>query len=145
MLEAPRVAQVWKEREVAKILVACSAGTYIRSIAYDLGKKLYCGGYLTELTRTKAGKFALEDAANLNDITDRASTLKKLISPIEVMDKTICLLSDEEAQRVGHGMPIKNKGYKNSDIVIFVYSGKIHGVGLVADDKILAKKVFEVL
>ena len=46
-----------EEKQVAKILVGCSKGTYIRSIAYDMGQKLGCGGHLIELERTKAGLF----------------------------------------------------------------------------------------
>lgn len=42
--------------------VACSTGTYIRSLAHDLGQALGCGGYLQALTRTKIGQFHLEDA-----------------------------------------------------------------------------------
>jgi tRNA pseudouridine55 synthase len=41
--------------------IACSKGTYIRSVAYDLGKKLGCGAHLTNLRRTRSGKFNIED------------------------------------------------------------------------------------
>lgn len=43
-----------------KIKVSCSKGTYIRSIAHDLGKMLGCGAHLNELTRTRSGKFCLD-------------------------------------------------------------------------------------
>jgi tRNA pseudouridine55 synthase len=42
--------------------VVCSKGTYIRSLANDIGAKLGCGGYLKELQRTKVGQFSVEDA-----------------------------------------------------------------------------------
>lgn len=129
----------------AKIKVACSAGTYIRSVAYDLGKILNCGAYLSELERIKAGKFGIENSVKLADISDRDFALGRIISPIDAVGADVCELSTDDAARISHGMPVKNKGYKNSNIVILVYGGKIHGIGLVADDKILAKKVFEVL
>ncbi len=44
--------------------VACSKGTYIRSLAFDFGKSLQVGGYLTALCRTKIGDYALKDADN---------------------------------------------------------------------------------
>lgn len=44
--------------------VACSTGTYIRSLANDFGKALGCGGYLKELRRTKIGEYNADDAAN---------------------------------------------------------------------------------
>ena len=42
--------------------VKCSSGTYIRSLAHDLGEKLRCGAYLKELRRTKVGDFDVKDA-----------------------------------------------------------------------------------
>ncbi|MFT4761587.1 MAG: tRNA pseudouridine55 synthase [Saprospiraceae bacterium] len=51
--------------------IKCSKGTYIRSIAYDFGKAVQSGGYLTELTRTKIGKYHLENAWNLEDLVEK--------------------------------------------------------------------------
>lgn len=48
-----------------EIKVKCSSGTYIRSLASDIGQKLGCGGYLEELCRTKIGKFSLGEAVEL--------------------------------------------------------------------------------
>lgn len=44
--------------------VICEKGTYIRSLAHDLGKELQSGGYLTKLRRTQSGDFCVEDAQN---------------------------------------------------------------------------------
>lgn len=51
---------------VVKIRVVCSKGTYIRSLARDLGKELNCGAYLTDLRRTRIGKFNVEDAFTID-------------------------------------------------------------------------------
>ena len=131
--------------QIAKIKTACSSGTYIRSIANDLGEKLGCGGYLIALERTRSGKFGIDDSLDLSEISDKDTLIKNLIYPTNIMDNEVCTLTDSEVERISHGMSIENRGYKSSNIVFFVYSGKIHGVGLVADDKILAKKIFEVL
>lgn len=53
------------EEGVVKFCVRCSTGTYIRSLANDLGKLLGCGGYLSSLRRTKIGEFAVEDAQTM--------------------------------------------------------------------------------
>ncbi len=45
--------------------ISCSKGTYIRSIARDLGDKLGCGGHLVELVRLSQGKFELKDAKKM--------------------------------------------------------------------------------
>ncbi len=47
--------------------IDCSKGTYIRSLAHDLGKELHIGAYLTGLVRTKVGHFSLDDALNLDE------------------------------------------------------------------------------
>ncbi len=49
-------------------VVSCSSGTYIRSLAHDIGQKLGCGAYLEKLTRTKIGEFKLEQAINLEKL-----------------------------------------------------------------------------
>jgi tRNA pseudouridine55 synthase len=48
--------------------VACSKGTYIRSLAYDFGKKLNNGGYLSALRRTKIGLFSVDNAWKLEEL-----------------------------------------------------------------------------
>ncbi len=53
---------------VLKFRVTCSSGTYIRSLANDIGKELGCGAYLSELKRTHIGKYELKDAKHLNEI-----------------------------------------------------------------------------
>lgn len=47
---------------VIDIKVTCSKGTYIRSLAHDLGQELGCGGFLTGLIRTKVGEYSLENS-----------------------------------------------------------------------------------
>tara|TARA_Y100001978_G_scaffold200303_1_gene216313 strand:+ start:892 stop:1584 length:693 start_codon:yes stop_codon:yes gene_type:complete len=48
--------------------IVCSKGTYIRSIAYDFGKKIDSGAYLSSLTRTKIGEHILSNSYEINDI-----------------------------------------------------------------------------
>ncbi len=51
-----------------KVRIACSKGTYIRSIAYDFGVKLNNGGHLTELRRTKIGSYDVENAHTIEQV-----------------------------------------------------------------------------
>ena len=55
------------------LLVVCSKGTYIRSLARDLGEALGCGAHLTRLVRLWVGSFGLEDAVSLDEIAAAAS------------------------------------------------------------------------
>lgn len=133
------------EKQEAKILVSCSKGTYIRSIAYDIGQKLDCGGYLTALERTKAGLFNKEHSIPLANFSEISDVMTNLVNPLNVLSLPKVELNDIEKERVNHGMAIYNKGFKNSDIVILVYGGRIHAIGMVKENQILVKKVFEVL
>lgn len=133
------------EKQEAKILVDCSKGTYIRSIAYDIGQKLDCGGYLTALERTKAGLFNKEYSIPLANFSEISDVMTNLVNPLDVLSLPKVELNDIEKERVNHGMAIYNKGFKNSDIVILVYGGRIHAIGMVKENQILVKKVFEVL
>lgn len=133
------------EKQEATILVGCSKGTYIRSIAYDIGQKLDCGGYLTALERTKAGLFNKEYSIPLENFSEISDVMTNLVKPLDVLSLPKVELNDIEKERVNHGMAIYNKGFKNSDIVILVYGGRIHAIGMVKENQILVKKVFEVL
>lgn len=64
-----------------KFRVLCSKGTYIRQLADDVGEKLGCGAHLSDLERTKSGKFSIENALPISDIMDMApeELQKKLI------------------------------------------------------------------
>jgi tRNA pseudouridine55 synthase len=59
--------------------VHCSTGTYIRSLAHDLGAALGCGAHLTALRRTRAGMFTLEHARTLEQLADPAVLAAALI------------------------------------------------------------------
>jgi tRNA pseudouridine55 synthase len=54
----------------ARFIAEVSAGTYIRSLAHDLGQALGCGAHLTELRRTRAGEFDLSQAASLEELAE---------------------------------------------------------------------------
>lgn len=57
---------------VARFAIECSSGTYIRSLAYDMGQKLGCGAHLSEICRTAVGEFSLDQAIELEDLANAA-------------------------------------------------------------------------
>ncbi len=91
----------------AIIDVYCSSGTYVRSLANDLGEVLGCGGHLVGLRRTKSGEFALRDAVQLRKLEDAFQTgdwYKYLIPAAEALgDWPSRELSFEEVDLVRHG------------------------------------------
>ena len=106
----------WNPPEVV-IDVHCSSGTYVRSLAYDLGELLGCGAYLTGLQRTKSGRFTLRDAnslAKLSEAFETNSWYQYLIPAAEALsDWPSITLSNEEVEMVKHGHRIpREEGVK---------------------------------
>jgi tRNA pseudouridine55 synthase len=58
------------EGSVARFVIECSSGTYIRSLAHDMGKKLGSGAHLAEITRTAVGEFSLDQAIKLEELAE---------------------------------------------------------------------------
>lgn len=61
-------SQAQNDLPTLNLRIHCSSGTYIRSIAHDLGQALGCGGYLNNLRRVKIGDFNVKDAVKLDDL-----------------------------------------------------------------------------
>lgn len=59
---------------VAHFMIECSSGTYIRSLAHEMGQKLGCGAHLSEITRTAVGEFSLEQAIPLEELAEASGT-----------------------------------------------------------------------
>ncbi|GIX08237.1 MAG: hypothetical protein KatS3mg115_2640 [Candidatus Poribacteria bacterium] len=57
----------WTPPEL-RIRIVCSRGTYVRTLAHEIGRRLGCGGHLAELVRTRSGPFRLEEAVPLDRV-----------------------------------------------------------------------------
>lgn len=118
------------------LTVRCSAGTYIRTLAEDIGKKLEIGAHLTELRRTAAGKFSidhsvtLEQLAGLEDpttvlipMTTAVSHLAKFTLPDDRIDKTRNgLLTRINAAAFNDGEPVQMLDASGELIAIGFYN-----------------------
>jgi tRNA pseudouridine55 synthase len=60
------------EGSVARFVIECSSGTYIRSLAHEMGQKLGCGAHLAEITRLAVGEFSLDQAIKLEELAEGA-------------------------------------------------------------------------
>ena len=70
-----------------RMTVACSKGTYIRTLCHDIGQKLLCGGCMEELIRTKVSCFEIKDSLTLDEIRNKKDegTLGDILTPIDAM------------------------------------------------------------
>ncbi len=91
----------------AVIDVYCSSGTYVRSLANDLGEKLGCGAHLVGLRRTKSGRFTLRDAVPLRKLKEQfenGTWYQLLIPAAEALsDWPSVELDHEQVEAVRHG------------------------------------------
>ncbi len=136
MIEKIELKSFDENLQQAEILIKCSKGTYIRSIAHDLGQNLSVGAHLVKLIRTQAGKFRIEDSVELDGIDVSAN----LINPFEMLDLPKLDVNEEQIEKIRHGMPIENQGYSGN--IILAYDKNIVAIALADDDKIKVKKVF---
>ncbi len=60
------------EGHIARFVIECSSGTYIRALAHEMGQRLGCGAHLAEITRTAVGEFSLEQAVKLEELAEAA-------------------------------------------------------------------------
>ncbi len=89
--------------------VACSAGFYVRSLAYDIGAALGTGGHLSYLRREVAGHFAVDQAHTLAAVEDAARLGRLdslLLAPGKGLDLPKLRLTPESAQRLGMGQRV---------------------------------------
>ncbi|RAI14180.1 MAG: tRNA pseudouridine(55) synthase TruB [Candidatus Melainabacteria bacterium] len=131
-----------EEKQEAQVYIECSKGTYIRSIANDLGQNLCCGGYLTRLIRTKAGKFLVEDSIKMQDYKSIEFVEKHLIEPISMLNYPLYNLNTSEKLDISNGKPLLNKSINNAENIILVYNDSIKAVASSCNGCIKVKKVF---
>lgn len=123
-----------------KILIECSKGTYIRSIANDLGEKLGTYGHLINLERIKAGKFLKENSVNLDSIKSIEDVRNNIINPLEYLDYPKYELNNEELKLISNGRNI-NISMKDG-VTILIFDNKIAAIGECRNNIFECNKVF---
>jgi len=97
-------------RPIAIVDIACSAGTYIRALARDLGERLGCGAYLGALVRTASGGFRLEDAVSYESLRAQAADgpagIARILRPIDagLEDLPHATVTADEVRRLREGL-----------------------------------------
>jgi tRNA pseudouridine55 synthase len=122
--------RAWQPPEV-EIRVACSAGTYVRSLAHDLGQALGCGGHITALRRTAVGDFTLDDAVTLADL--EAGELLRALQPADTAVSHLPRLELAEAEAVAarHGRHFPRSGGASEERLVRAYGPDGRFLGLL--------------
>ena len=109
--------------------VTCSAGTYVRTLAHDLGARLGCGAHLDALRRTRVGRFTLSDAATLEALEGHVE--ERLVPPAAlVADLPSRRLDEGEARAIRYGQAVPAGDVTASgDCALLDSEGALVGIG----------------
>lgn len=126
--------------------VVCSPGTYIRSLAYDLGQALGVGAHLTGLVRVASGGFTVENAVTLDELDEamQAGTWRQyLLAPDAALyDMAELRLDDQQAARVRNGNPIAAPEGASGEARAYGPDGELLAIMAVQGDEWRCVKVF---
>ena len=99
----------WTTPEL-RLEIVCSPGTYIRSLAHDLGERLGCGAHVTGLTRLASGRFTLSKTVSLETLAQAvaAGDWVRLLHPLDaaLLDFEALTIDATDTQRLRHGQPL---------------------------------------
>jgi tRNA pseudouridine55 synthase len=104
-----RVELISYQAPIAEVEVDCSPGTYVRTLADDLGRQLGCGAHLQNLRRLRSGPFVLDAAMTPDQLADAAEAGKieqYLIPAVDALGLEVVQLGPEESRRVKHGCEV---------------------------------------
>ncbi|MCO5297330.1 MAG: tRNA pseudouridine(55) synthase TruB [Fimbriimonadaceae bacterium] len=114
--------------EVAHLRVVCSGGTYIRTLAHDVGEAVGCGAFLSSLNRTGVGRFKLEGAVKLDDAgPEHLLPLREALDPMPVIEL--------DSHRVAHVREGRQVGIRPSPaeprVAVATPDGDVFGIAKV--------------
>lgn len=121
------------DTQVAKIFVRCSSGTYVRTLASDLGDALGTGAHLLSLRRLSIGSFTENDAVRVEELEGLGlkESLQRVLPPSEAMRDFPSVTVDEaSATAVTHGRPLDHEAEieQGSPVAILDKAGNLLGV-----------------
>jgi len=127
------------------IEVDCSSGTYIRALARDIGERLGVGAHLTALRRTRIGRFDVEQAIGMEQLTDPAAVSSALLSPAEALgDMPAVTLPESERSILAHGgsVPAPEGTPEDGPLALLAADGALMAIGERRGSRIQPRKVF---
>jgi tRNA pseudouridine55 synthase len=130
------------------VYIECSKGTYVRSLAEDLGAALGCGGHVSALRRTKAGPFGIESCVTMATLEalrekDEMAAMDALLLPSDAAIETMPLieLTESAGFYLRQGQPVLVSNAPRSGMVrVALEDGEFLGVGEILDDGRIAPR-----
>ena len=125
--------------------VTCGSGTYIRSLAYDIGDALGVGAHLAGLVRTRSGNFHVDDALDLEALAAAENPLESLIPTRDALtDYPTLMLTASQLEDIQHGRRIDGADDTQDESVAFAFSedGEFIAVVQAVNGRWKPRKVF---
>jgi tRNA pseudouridine55 synthase len=127
-----------------EIELTCSSGTFVRSIAHDLGRELGCGGHISALRRLSIGEFSVSESVTLPAL-DRENW-KQHLMPLDAAVNHLPRidLSVEQAMQLQHGQSVPAQlSPDNADLArAYDKNGRFVGIVALENDRWRARKIF---
>ena len=125
------------EANYCSLSIHCSKGTYIRSIARDLGDKLGCGAHLSSLIRTSQGNFSYLEAKKPELINiDQLISIESAFNNFSDIN-----LDHDQTKNFSNGVKILDINHENNYYKIYDYSSKFLGLGIVSESVLALKRL----
>ena len=125
------------EANYCSLSIHCSKGTYIRSIARDLGDKLDCGAHLSSLIRTSQGSFSYLEAKKPELINiDQLISIESAFNNFSDIN-----LDHDQTKNFSNGVKILDINHENNYYKIYDYSSKFLGLGIVSESVLALKRL----
>jgi tRNA pseudouridine55 synthase len=122
--------------------VKCSSGTYIRSIARDVGALLGTGGYLTRLRRTQIGKHDIQSAVPQDQLVDDAKVRAAALTPVQALSHLPSMeLNEEQERAIRFGQSLETAVPSNGAIML-VRNNVLVAIAAVEGTRLRPRKVF---
>lgn len=125
--------------------VECSAGTYIRAIARDVGAELGVGGHLRSLRRTRVGGFRIEQAIPLEAMDDAEAVRAALVPPSRAVPHLAAITVDERglaAMRYGQAIEAPEGAPAGEPLAVYGPDGALVAIAERSADAVRPRKVF---
>ena len=126
--------------------VRCSKGTYVRTLCHDIGQSLGCGGCMSSLRRTRAGRFTLEQAVTMEQILAFAQEHDpaELLMPVDALfaQHPALIVTLGQTEKLKHGAAIRDWHFADGTYRVYSETGEFLLLGTVKGQILTTVKSF---
>jgi len=128
---------------IVRFRVRCSSGTYVRSLARDIGAKLKVGAHLVELRRTSVGDFSVEEAVKVDHLSDGSRIERRSIDPLRAVGHLPSVeVNQIDVEKLACGNTIPFEDPVKSKLVVVSKAGTLIAIAEAGEGYLQPRKVF---